>query len=354
MKVVLFTPGLVTGGAETMAARLATSLADENVDLEVICLSEEQNTVNELKIKNKGIKIHYLNKKGGASIKTIIKSWKLLNKIKPDVVHSHISGTIYAIPWVFFHKTKLVHTIHTKPDVEFSKKVTNIFKFMVKRNKMILVAVSKENHKIAKKFYKFDDKKIKYVNNPVEIKNYYKDLNRDDNYITYINVSRQDLNKNQIMMVNAMPNVIKVIPNAHLILVGDGNQHQIIQNRINELGLNAFVEMTGEKNNVEFYLSKADVYLSTSHREGLPLSMLEAMASYLPIISTNVGGIPDIIDGNGILIDDDNIDELIEAMIKLGTNASMIKEYGEKSYNIAKKFDSINCGLEYIKVYRGE
>ena len=273
---------------------------------------------------------------------------------KPDVIHSHISGTIYAIPWVFFHKTKLVHTIHTKPDVEFSKKITNIFKFMVKMNKMILVAVSKENHKIAKQFYKFDDNKIKYVNNPVEINNYYKDTNRKDNYITYINVSRQDPNKNQIMMVNAMVDVIKAIPNAHLIHVGDGNQHNIIKEKVEQLGLNKYIEMTGEQSDVENYLSKADIYLSTSHREGLPLSMLEAMASYLPIISTNVGGIPDIINGNGILIDDDNVDQLIDGMITLGTNPSLIEEYGKNSFDIAKQFDAKNCALEYIQIYREE
>ena len=354
MKVVLFTPGLITGGAEMMAARLAASLANEQINLEVICLSKEQNTFNEKKIQDKGIKIYYLNKNSGASIKTIFKAWKLLNKIKPDVIHSHISGTIYSIPWVMFHKCKLVHTIHTKPDVEFSKKITNIFKFMLKRKKMILVAVSKENHKIAKEFYKFGDDRIKYVNNPVEIENYYQDQNRNEENVVFINVSRQDPNKNQIMMINAFAEVIKKNNKVRLKLVGDGNQHQNLISRAKELDISEYVDFLGEKSNVEDYLSKADIYLSTSHREGLPLSMLEAMASRLPIISTNVGGIPDLIDGNGILIEDDNVDQLVEAMLSLSSNTELRKIYGDKSYEIAKNFDSKKCAINYIKIYQGE
>lgn len=349
MKVVIFTPGLVTGGAEIMASRLATNIKSEEV--EVVCLSKKLNTNNEKKIEDSGIKIHYLGKEKGASIRTIIKAWKLLSKIKPNVIHSHISGTIYAIPWIFFHKCKLVHTIHTKPDVEFSRKISNIFKFMIKKNKMILVAVSKENHRIAKEFYGFDDDKVKYVNNPVEIDNYYKKHNRLDNKIIYINVSRQDLNKNQILMIRAMKLVVETIPHAHLVLIGDGNQHEILIEEVKKLGLQEYVTFTGEKNNVEDYLAQADIYLSTSHREGLPLSMLEAMASELPIISTNVGGIPDIINDNGILIEDDNLIQLVDAMKKLAKDSELRLAYGKKSIEIVKNFDSKECGKKYVSIY---
>ena len=92
-----------------------------------------------------------------------------------------------------------------------------------------MVAVSEENHKIAKEYYIAGDDKIKYVNNPVEIEKYNKDENRDNKNLVFINVSRQDVNKNQIAIVRAMPEVLMTVPNAKLILLGDGNQHDIIK-----------------------------------------------------------------------------------------------------------------------------
>ena len=164
MKIVIFTPGLVTGGAEIMAVRLAVYLKKLDKDVEVVSLSKNANNINENRLLESDIKVNFIDSKSSSKVKRLINTWKMLSNLKPDVIHSHISGTIYAIPWVLFHKVKLVHTIHTKPDVEFPKYILKIFKFLCKINKLTLVAVSKENQMIARKYYKLSESKIKYVN----------------------------------------------------------------------------------------------------------------------------------------------------------------------------------------------
>ena len=159
------------------------------------------------------------------------------------------------------------------------------------------------------------------------------------------------MNKNQILAIRAFADVNQIIKNTKLVLVGDGNQHNILIEETKKLGLDSAISIVGESNEVEKYLSCADVYLSTSHREGLPLSMIEAMASRLPVISSNVGGVPDLIDGNGMLFDDDDKDELVKDMLILAKNPELRFTMGEKSYEIVKEFDSNKCAKKYEALY---
>lgn len=352
MKIVIFTPGLITGGAEIMSMRLAVKLKELNNDVEVICLDGKKNNINEQILFDNNVNIHFVDDNVKSKFKRLIHSWKILSKIKPDVIHSHISGTIYAIPWAFLHRVKIIHTIHTKPDVEFPKYILKIFKFLAKIKKMTLVAVSKENQLIAKKFYKLSDNRIKYVNNPVDVRKYYKNINKLNDKFVFINVSRQDVNKNQILMIRGIYELILKKHNVELILVGDGNQHQNLKNEIINLKLEDNVHLLGERSDVEIFLADSDVYLSTSHREGLPLSMLEAMASYLPIISTNVGGISDIVKENGILIEDDSLEQLVSAMEFMLDNKEKLTSLGNKSREIANEYDAEKCALKYMEIYK--
>ena len=352
MKVVIAVPVLITGGAETMVARLATAIDRRNTEVEVVSMYSRQNSKLERTIEESGIRIHYLNKEITGNWQAAWNMFRLLSRIKPDVIHSHIYSTFYALPWIALHKAKLVHTIHTKPDVEFSKKLTKVLRYMVKLRKVILVAVSKENYALAKSYYRVSGKQIKYVNNPVDTGIYYQEKNRADGNVVFINVSRQDENKNQIAAIRAFPEVIKQVPNARLVLVGDGNQHKKLCLERDLLGLTDTVDLPGECDQPEHYLAKADVYISTSHREGLPLSMLEAMAAGLPVIATNVGGVPDVVRDNGVLIADNDRQALVTQMCRFGKDKDLREQCGAHSKEIVKEFDSKKCAEAYIDIYR--
>ena len=106
---------------------------------------------------------------------------------------------------------------------------------------------------------------------------------------------------------------------------------------------------------MEDYYAISDVYVQTSQREALPMSILEAMAAGLPIISTNVGGIRDVVKQNGYLIEDGDYDALIEKMTSQHnmTNAdrsvlsgqSRILVDGFSAEKMAKKYEDIFMNL---------
>lgn len=353
IRLAVIAPSLTTGGAETMIARLVSNIDTEKFNLKLIVLRGNDTDVLIKDLKDKEINVEVLSDERVGKIKTSRQLNKVLRGFRPQVIHSHISGTIYSLPWALFHRCSLVHTIHTKPDVEFSKKISFLFRCFCKTGKLKMVAVSKKNYDIAKDFYKLSDKNAFYVNNPVPIEKFF-NRSKAEKDLTFINVSRQDENKNQKMILDAFALVEKKYPNAKLVLVGDGNQHKNLIEKAKALNISEKVNFVGEASNVEEYLADADVYLSASHREGLPLSMLEAMAAELPIISTNVGGCSDIVDGNGILINDDDTSEMYRAMILLIENTELRRHYGRQSLLNVAPYDVKICAREYEKIYCSE
>ena len=146
--------------------------------------------------------------------------------------------------------------------------------------------------------------------------------------------------------------MLNEVKNAELILVGDGTHHNVLEEEARKMGVQDCVCLMGERSDIPDILAKADVYISTSHREGLPLSILEAMAAELPVIATNVGGCSDIVRDNGVLIEDDDQAALEAAMIKLANDPQMRDKMGYASKKIALEYDAKSCAQKYLEVYR--
>lgn len=134
----------------------------------------------------------------------------------------------------------------------------------------------------------------------------------------YICIRTLDPLYNHQCIIKAFEIVKKRIPEATLTIVGTGTIKQEIENMVNEKGLED-VTFTGRVDNSEIYryLDQADIMLSAPHIDNMPVSILEGFNAGLLVISSNVGGVPYMIEEgvNGILFEDDNHEELAEKMI---------------------------------------
>lgn len=111
--------------------------------------------------------------------------------------------------------------------------------------------------------------------------------------------------KGQRFIVDALASFNRdCMPNVHFTIVGDGTIRLELENIVRKCGLESYISFVGISNNVPGLLSKSDIFILPSEDEGLPMSILEAMREGLPIVSTAVGGIPEMVeDGvNGIFI----------------------------------------------------
>jgi glycosyltransferase involved in cell wall biosynthesis len=139
---------------------------------------------------------------------------------------------------------------------------------------------------------------------------------------------------------------------ARLVFAGDGDAASLIARageHARSIELHAWVDI--EQRNA--LLAASDVFLLPSYREGLPMALLEAMAFGLPVITTGVGGIPDIVsDGReGALVEPGNVPALTSAMRRLIEDESLRIELGTRARQRAERFDVSHFSAELVRIY---
>ena len=137
-----------------------------------------------------------------------------------------------------------------------------------------------------------------------------------------------------------------------LILIGDGKTHKSLVDEAKSLGIENLVTFTGYVSSVTQYLSHSDVYVSSANREGLPLSVLEAMAAQLPVIATDAGGVRDLAGENGVLIPCNDEHSLYTAMKKLRNNKELCSSMGKKSFEMVQDYSAVQMANNYCILYQ--
>jgi len=275
---------------------------------------------------------------------------RAVRRSKPDIVHAHQHG-ILAGYWTLFHNIPVIATVHTSPAVTFYRECEKIiFKMLVIFKRIVLVGISEYNGELIKNYWRLDRRYVRYVNDGIDIEEFYQ---KPHAVFTFINASRQDKNKNQSLILRAFARFCLEKPAcpAKLILAGGGDTHKKLKDEAVKLGIGELVEFPGFVKNAKDYLAVSDVYISSSRREGLSLSVLEAMASGLPVIATDVGGVRDLARDNGILIADNDEDALLAAMKKIKDNDALRRFMGKKSLEMVRDYSAPEMALKYAALY---
>lgn len=229
-----------------------------------------------------------------------------------------------------------------------------------------LITINKEDYELAKK--KFKAKTIELVNGVGVDKHKFdfemieddktqlrKSLGLKDDDFVLIQIGELNKNKNQIMAIEAMKQLVKKHSNIHLLLVGIGKLEDFYNKKIKEYNLDGNIHLLGYRKDVPKLLKISNVLLSLSHREGLPVNVIEGLMSGLPAIVTDCRGNRDLVeDGvNGYIIKINNIEELIDRIInikeKKSINLNLENEIVRYSTNMEKlTTKQINTEMERI------
>lgn len=121
------------------------------------------------------------------------------------------------------------------------------------------------------------------------------------------------------VLIQSVANVIHRKIDVSLVVIGDGRERQRLERLCDEKGIYDKVLFTGYLPQAASYLSLFDIFVISSFTEGLPITLLEAMRGGTPVIATNVGGIPEVLNHGkcGILVNSGNVDDLSEAILRL-------------------------------------
>jgi len=227
--------------------------------------------------------------------------------------------------------------------VEASDAITAVSKFMADQAQNSL-GIEKEIHVIPN----FVDHN-KYQPAPCELIEA-----RMEDAITLIHVSNFRPVKLVEDIVYSMCVITKKVPDAKLILVGDGPDRRRVGRLVDKLGLKKNIRMMGFRSDVAEILRTADALVMASETESAPLTVLEGMSSGLPIIATDVGGIPEQVeDGvNGFLVPVKRPDDIAEAVLKLNADINLKMKMGENSRKKVLERYTVDRVLDqYMKIY---
>ncbi|WP_251549895.1 glycosyltransferase family 4 protein [Neobacillus muris] len=155
-------------------------------------------------------------------------------------------------------------------------------------------------------------------------------------------------NKNQQMLIKAVANIKQEVPNAKLLLAGDGPLLENCKKLALKLGLKDMVHFLGFRLNIDEFLKISDLAVASSYREGLPVNIMEAMASGLPVLASDNRGHRELIinDKNGWLIKADHVGQMSEKIKILVQHEELRSRFGKMSRKIIEETYSIEKTLK--------
>jgi glycosyltransferase involved in cell wall biosynthesis len=361
-KIALFISSLQKGGSERVMVNLAEYLHRNNC--EVILVTQYRQDV-EYEI-NPNIKRVYSepeeSKLLGGRVHNFIVRFNTLRDIwkqyKPDLILSFLGkNNLMAIATSAFLPSKVVTSVRGEPTMEYDSRLMRFLaKFMFGFADGVILQT-----KQAKKFFpKVVRKKAVIMSNPLnpEFLNKRYKGEKDD---VIVSVGRLDENKNQAMLIHAFARIASEYPMTNLVIYGDGSCRQDLEELIKEKNLSDRITLAGVVTDVAQHIQKARIFALTSNTEGMPNSLMEAMALGLAVVSTDCpcGGPATLINNgvNGLLVPVGNAYALADAFRCILSDSEFEKSLGEKAYEITQTLNPQKVNrewYEYLKKIIGD
>ncbi|MBI5588797.1 MAG: glycosyltransferase family 4 protein [Deltaproteobacteria bacterium] len=341
------THDLAIGGLQQVVVSICKTIDRDRFDVSVLCLRELGDFAGD--VRRLGIKvIHLPQKKGGVDYLSFLKVAWVLRRERTEIIHTHntqpfIDGTIGAL--MSGVKT-IVHTDHGRPFPDkrrymLAERLMSHFAYRV-------VGVSDYTSQALIKYEKISPAKVVTIINGIDMSKY--DIHVDKakkrrelgitNEGQVIGVGARLVEQKGLQyLIRAMPAIIREFPGITLVIAGEGAYAQTLKNEARGAGVDGSVIFAGPRLDMPELLKLFDVYVLPSLWEGLPMVILEAMASGCPVIATNVGGISMAIEHekNGLLVAPGDPAPLSREIIRLLRDRELGGLYSARSLKIFKE-----------------
>ncbi len=347
MRVLHLVDSLNIGGSESLAASLAGGFAKRGVDNIVCSLRGTGNLVSRL--EHADIPYRSLGVDSGVSPVAMLKIADVLIRKRCDcLITHHFRQLLHASGAAFLLRRPIIHVEHDfhsyihRPDI--LKKMGYCMPAVTK-----FIGVSDEITAWFSNRIAGGEGKIQTIHNGVDVSRFTASktarqhirelLKIPDKAIVVGTCARMEPVKDLELLVRGFKEMLSTLRKCtlepiviRLVCVGDGSSKEAIKKMATDLGVEGQCIFPGMVDNVEEYLASFDIYGLTSKDEGLPLSVMEAMSSKLPIVSTDVGSVSRLVDSTvGKLLLSRNPDEIGEAFAFLAKNHDTRRKCGKKA-----------------------
>ncbi|NUO09315.1 MAG: glycosyltransferase family 4 protein [Candidatus Brocadia sp.] len=338
-KIAVLLPTLSLGGAERLVfEELSFFKHDKRFYFEIHVVFEPGYLFNKFKELEMPIYIWNAPHKSLRMFFIFLKIVRYLRRKRFDILHVHLLNHYGS--WIGrFAEVNCIATAHSDHRYDWLERLC------LRQSSLVLgcgVQVVKNiSSFIPKQKIRLLNNAIRPVvsNNNTEYEEILKQLDVGKDYKIVLSLGRLIESKGYDLLVDAFKHVIKKETKVVLLLGGDGPDRKKLEQQIMASGMQEYIRLLGFVDNVNELLEICDIYVNSSRREGLPMTLLEAMANGKPIVATNVGSNCEVVknEETGLLVDPERPDLLAKAILKLLNDKELRDTLGTQAFELFKK-----------------
>ena len=344
------------GGQEKRVLAEAAGLRDRKHSVSLIC--REHAKIRGEAIKS-GLEVHTLPMRKLYDIASIIKLSQFLKVNRFDIINTHsgVDSWIGGIASRIAGVPVLVRTRHL--NIPLKRSLLNFIHYLPD---MYITCGENMRETLVKQCH-FPSEKVISIPTGVNLEFFHTKrnpeaklrygLDKDAIVITNVGIFRKV--KGHEVTLKAVVKVLNHFPRAKFLLVGDGPDKKELEEMANKMGIGKHILFPGFIDNIPEIYSFTDIAILSSWSEGLPQSLLQAMAAGVPVIATNVGGVPEVVvhEESGILIEAGDHEALADGIIRIFNEPDLAGRLTEKAKRLVMKEHSIDHMLDRIEnLYR--
>lgn len=352
-RVALIIPTLQLAGAEVMVSNLARALRARGVPVSVFSLYDMHTPLTD-EIERAGIAVSYLGKRPGFDPRVIGRLATELEDQRIEVLHSHLPILKYTVPAVrrLDHKVRMLHTFHSVARHECGSAVARAQnRRFLRSGQVTAVALSEQVRDSVVETYGLQAHQVPTILNGIDLAKFACGERGERSGLTLLHVGRFDRVKNHQFLLDVYAKLSARFDDLSLCLVGDGPMRGEIAARVADERIPG-VRFTGMQPDVAPFYAAADVFVLPSLFEGLPMSIVEAMASGLPVVASNVGGVPALVqDGRNGYVRELDVEEFASCISGLLESHDERGKFGAESRRLAIGFSSETMAARYERLY---
>ncbi|MCI5164914.1 MAG: glycosyltransferase [Candidatus Electrothrix sp. GM3_4] len=289
---------------------------------------------------------------------------KLIYSEGITLVHCHeMKGRLYGLLATVGTSARLITTNHNWIRSDLLVTCFETFDAFYIRFYPKIIAVSPEVKQLMRRYF-IPEKKIQVIINGIDIEEFRRKKSAGKKIREEFGIApetpligaigRISPEKGQKYFIDAAAQLLKAFPKARFVIVGEGVQGEAMRNYVVEIGLSDKIIFAGFRADIAACYSALDIFVLPSLLEGTPMALLEAMATGLPIVATDVGGVGRIIqDGeNGLLISPADTDKLATGISTLLADSTKADQLAKNAIcTVESKYSAQKMSEDYMALY---